>query len=184
MARETGAEPQARGVLTTADQARVHPQGQRQEPTAGHLDPPGSGLHDGRDAGVGADFRSRPTHGSSMATARGAVPSDAASHKDLRSYPTGQPVYAPVCARVETTGFGAAPGQSPRDVCRSSGDPLPGAARRRRPCSTRLCRLPEESFDFLGYRFERIYSPRTERPYLGASPSRKSVQLVVGTTYA
>lgn len=49
---------------------------------------------------------------------------------------------------------------------------------------TRLCRLPEESFDFLGYRFGRLYSPRTGRPYLGASPSRKSVQRVVGEIHA
>lgn len=45
---------------------------------------------------------------------------------------------------------------------------------------TRICRIPEGSFDFLGYRFGRLYSPRTGRPYLGASPSRKSVQRVVG----
>ena len=32
---------------------------------------------------------------------------------------------------------------------------------------TRLCRLPEESFDFLGYTIGRCYSPRTGEAYLG-----------------
>ena len=32
---------------------------------------------------------------------------------------------------------------------------------------TRLCRLPEETFDFLGYTFGRCYSPRTGEAYLG-----------------
>ena len=41
---------------------------------------------------------------------------------------------------------------------------------------TRKCRLPDESFDFLGYSFGRNYDRRTGRAYLGASPSRKKVQ--------
>jgi group II intron reverse transcriptase/maturase len=41
---------------------------------------------------------------------------------------------------------------------------------------TRLCRLPDESFDFLGYRIGRCYSPKTGRSYLGTCPSRKKVQ--------
>jgi group II intron reverse transcriptase/maturase len=41
---------------------------------------------------------------------------------------------------------------------------------------TRLCRLPEETFDFLGYTFGRLYSPRTGRAYLGVHPSSKKVQ--------
>ncbi|MGH9584184.1 MAG: reverse transcriptase domain-containing protein, partial [Bryobacteraceae bacterium] len=32
---------------------------------------------------------------------------------------------------------------------------------------TRVCRLPEEKFDFLGYTFGRCYSPQTGRAYLG-----------------
>jgi group II intron reverse transcriptase/maturase len=40
---------------------------------------------------------------------------------------------------------------------------------------TRLCRLPEESFDFLGYTIGRCYSPRTGRAYLGTRPSRKKI---------
>jgi len=41
---------------------------------------------------------------------------------------------------------------------------------------TRLCHLPEESFDFLGYTFGRLWSPRTGRPYLGMRPSQKSIK--------
>ena len=41
---------------------------------------------------------------------------------------------------------------------------------------TRLCRLPEESFDFLGYTIGRCYSPRTGEAYIGPRPSRKSIQ--------
>jgi group II intron reverse transcriptase/maturase len=40
---------------------------------------------------------------------------------------------------------------------------------------TRLCSLPEGSFDFLGYTFGRLFSYRTRRAYLGASPSRKKI---------
>ena len=36
---------------------------------------------------------------------------------------------------------------------------------------TRLCRLPEETFDFLGYTFGRCYSPQTGESYLGTRPS-------------
>ncbi len=41
---------------------------------------------------------------------------------------------------------------------------------------TRLCPLPDESFEFLGYQIGRCYSPKTGRPYLGTRPSRKKVQ--------
>ncbi len=40
---------------------------------------------------------------------------------------------------------------------------------------TRLCRLPEESVNFLGYTIGRCYSPRTGRSYLGTRPSAKKV---------
>jgi RNA-directed DNA polymerase len=43
---------------------------------------------------------------------------------------------------------------------------------------TRVCQLPEERFDFLGYTFGRCYSPRTGRAYLGTTPSRKRVQRI------
>jgi group II intron reverse transcriptase/maturase len=41
---------------------------------------------------------------------------------------------------------------------------------------THLCRLPDETFDFLGYTFGRLWSRRTGRPYLGHRPSKKSHQ--------
>ena len=40
---------------------------------------------------------------------------------------------------------------------------------------TRVCVLPGESFDFLGYTIGRLWSPRTGRAYLGARPSRKRI---------
>ncbi len=40
---------------------------------------------------------------------------------------------------------------------------------------TRLCRLPEETFDFLGYTLGRNYDCRTGESYLGPRPSRKKV---------
>jgi Group II intron, maturase-specific domain len=40
---------------------------------------------------------------------------------------------------------------------------------------TRLCRLPEESFDFLGYTIGRCHSLRTGEAYIGPRPSRKSI---------
>ena len=40
---------------------------------------------------------------------------------------------------------------------------------------TRVCRMPEEKFDFLGYTFGRCYSPQTGRAYLGTVPSKKRV---------
>ena len=40
---------------------------------------------------------------------------------------------------------------------------------------TRLCRVPEETFDFLGYTIGRCYSPRTGRSYIGTRPSAKKV---------
>jgi RNA-directed DNA polymerase len=41
---------------------------------------------------------------------------------------------------------------------------------------TRLCRGPDEPFNFLGYTFGRIYSPRTGEPYTGPRPAVKKVQ--------
>jgi len=40
---------------------------------------------------------------------------------------------------------------------------------------TRVCQVPRETFDFLGYTFGRLWSPRTGRPYLGVSPSKKRI---------
>jgi len=43
---------------------------------------------------------------------------------------------------------------------------------------TRVCKLPEEKFDFLGYTFGRCYSPQTGRAYLGTTPSKQRVQRI------
>jgi len=43
---------------------------------------------------------------------------------------------------------------------------------------TRVCSLPEEKVDFLGYTFGRCYSTRTGRTYLGTVPSKKRVQRI------
>src|SRR5881409_3546293 len=43
---------------------------------------------------------------------------------------------------------------------------------------TRVCKLPEEKFDFLGYTFGRCYSPQSGRAYLGTTPSKKRVQRI------
>ena len=41
---------------------------------------------------------------------------------------------------------------------------------------TKLCRVPDETFDFLGYTFGRCYSPQTGRAYLGTRPAKKKVR--------
>ncbi len=41
---------------------------------------------------------------------------------------------------------------------------------------TRVCYLPEEKFDFLGYTLRRCYSPQTGQAYWGTIPSSKRVQ--------
>ena len=40
---------------------------------------------------------------------------------------------------------------------------------------TRLCRVPEETFDFLGYTIGRCYSPQTGQSYIGTKPSAKKI---------
>jgi RNA-directed DNA polymerase len=40
---------------------------------------------------------------------------------------------------------------------------------------TKLCRVPDESFDFLGYTIGRCYSPKTGRAYIGTRPSKTKV---------
>jgi RNA-directed DNA polymerase len=48
---------------------------------------------------------------------------------------------------------------------------------------TRLCRLPEDPFDFLGYTLGRNYDPRTGRSYLGARPSQKKIARLCGAVH-
>src|ERR1700724_1012440 len=43
---------------------------------------------------------------------------------------------------------------------------------------TRVCCLPEEKFDFLGYTFGGCYSIKRSRVYLGTVPSTKRVQRI------
>jgi len=49
---------------------------------------------------------------------------------------------------------------------------------------TRICKVPEGEFDFLGYTFGRMYSPRTGQALLGRRPSKKSIKHVVTTIHA
>ena len=43
---------------------------------------------------------------------------------------------------------------------------------------THVCRVPEESFDFLGYTIGRCWSPATGRAYIGTRPARKRIQRI------
>ena len=49
---------------------------------------------------------------------------------------------------------------------------------------TRICRMPEGQFDFLGYTFERMYSTKTGKAYLGYRPSKKSIKRMVEKIHA
>jgi RNA-directed DNA polymerase len=49
---------------------------------------------------------------------------------------------------------------------------------------TRICKVPEGEFDFLGYTFGRMYSARTGKAYLGFRPSRKSIKRMVENVHA
>jgi len=49
---------------------------------------------------------------------------------------------------------------------------------------TRICTVPEGSFDFLGYTFGRMYSPTTGQARLGMRPSKKSIRRIVETIHA
>ncbi len=41
---------------------------------------------------------------------------------------------------------------------------------------THICKVPAETFDFLGYTFGRCYVPKTGKAYLGTRPARAKVQ--------
>jgi RNA-directed DNA polymerase len=49
---------------------------------------------------------------------------------------------------------------------------------------TRICKVPEGEFDFLGYTFGQMYSARTGKAYLGHRPSRKSIKRMVENIHA
>jgi RNA-directed DNA polymerase len=46
---------------------------------------------------------------------------------------------------------------------------------------TRLCCVPDTSFDFVGYTFGQCYSAKTGRAYIGTRPSKKSIAKVSRT---
>jgi RNA-directed DNA polymerase len=49
---------------------------------------------------------------------------------------------------------------------------------------TRICKVPEGHFDFLGYTFGRMYSRTTGKPRLGMRPSKKSIRRMVEKIHA
>ena len=49
---------------------------------------------------------------------------------------------------------------------------------------TRICRVPEGSFEFLGYTFGRLYKRTTGKAHLGMRPSRKSIRRMIETVHA
>jgi RNA-directed DNA polymerase len=44
---------------------------------------------------------------------------------------------------------------------------------------TRICQVPDETFDFLGYTFGRMYLKTTGKAHLGMRPSKKSIRCMV-----
>src|ERR1700739_1422267 len=48
---------------------------------------------------------------------------------------------------------------------------------------TRICRGPEGEFDFLGFTFGRMYSPRTGQARLALRPSKKSIRRMIETIH-
>jgi RNA-directed DNA polymerase len=49
---------------------------------------------------------------------------------------------------------------------------------------TRICKVPEGEFDFLGYTFGRMYSRTTGKARLGMQPSKKSIRRLVEKIHA
>jgi RNA-directed DNA polymerase len=49
---------------------------------------------------------------------------------------------------------------------------------------TRICKVPDGEFDFLGYTFGRMYSPTTGKARLGYRPSKKSIRRMVERVHA
>ena len=49
---------------------------------------------------------------------------------------------------------------------------------------TRICKVPEGEFDFLGYTFGRMHSARTGQARLGYRPSKKSIKRMVENVHA
>jgi len=49
---------------------------------------------------------------------------------------------------------------------------------------TRICKVPESEFEFLGYTFGRMYKRTTGHAYLGVRPSKKSIRRMVEKIHA
>jgi RNA-directed DNA polymerase len=49
---------------------------------------------------------------------------------------------------------------------------------------TRICKVPESEFDFLGYTFGRMYMRTTGKAHLGLRPSKKSIRRMVEKIHA
>jgi len=49
---------------------------------------------------------------------------------------------------------------------------------------TRICKVPEGEFDFLGYTFGRMYSRTSGKAHLGMRPSKKSIRRMVEKIHA
>jgi RNA-directed DNA polymerase len=49
---------------------------------------------------------------------------------------------------------------------------------------TRICKVPEGEFDFLGYTFGRMYKRQTGKAYMGYRPSKKSIRRMVEKIHA
>jgi RNA-directed DNA polymerase len=49
---------------------------------------------------------------------------------------------------------------------------------------TRICKVPESEFDFLGYTFGRMYKRATGQVYVGVRPSKKSIRRMVEKIHA
>src|SRR5208337_3078435 len=112
----------------------------------------------------------------------------------------GESLHAPVRAGMEDARAGAKPRLSHRDLRRRSRDPVPEGQSRRalqrlraimgklkltvNEEKTRICKVPEGEFDFLGHTFGRMYSARTGKAYLGYRPSRKSIKRMVENVHA
>src|SRR5215470_1755460 len=106
----------------------------------------------------------------------------------------GESLHAPVCAGMEDARAGAKPRLSHRDLRRRPRDLVPERQSRRSLVATardlvneektRICKVPEEVFDFLGYTFGRMYSARTGQARLGYRPSKKSIKRMVEQIHA
>lgn len=75
--------------------------------------------------------------------------------------------------------------------CRGTGEPAQAAMRAMmsrlkltvNETKTKLCRVPDETFDFLGYTFGKCYSRRTGKGYLGTRPAQKKIRRLRESLY-